>query len=160
MALRFFVIPIVDSSEPEKELNAFLDSHRVVSVERRFVEQGSQSLWAVCVDFNSGPSGKANSYSSKERIDYREKLTPEQFRVFAQLRELRKELAQKDGVPVYQIFNNDQLARMVVDRATTKAALEKIEGVGEAKLAKYGSRFLDLLNKSMESQDETSGPAV
>jgi hypothetical protein len=71
-----------------------------------------------------------------------------------------RKLAQKDGVPVYQIFNNDQLARMVVDRATTKAALEKIEGVGEAKLAKYGSRFLDLLNKSMESQDETSGPAV
>jgi hypothetical protein len=40
-------------------------------------------------------------------------------------------------VPVYTIFTNEQLAQMVQSRATTKAALEKIAGVGDARIEKY-----------------------
>ncbi len=34
---------------------------------------------------------------------------------------------------------------MVRTRATTKAAIEKIAGVGDARIDKYGERILDLL---------------
>ena len=58
--------------------------------------------------------------------------------MFARLREIRKEIAQADAVPVYTVFTNEQLAQMVQARATTKAALEKIAGVGDARIEKYG----------------------
>jgi superfamily II DNA helicase RecQ len=72
-------------------------------------------------------------------------LSPEDFGVFARLRQLRKEIAQAEAVPVFTIFTNDQLARMVQSRATTKAALEKISGVGDARIEKCGMRVLDYL---------------
>ena len=65
------------------------------------------------------------------KVDYREVLSPEDFAVFARLRQVRKEIAQDDAVPVYTVFTNEQLAQMVQGRATTKAALEKIAGVGD-----------------------------
>jgi hypothetical protein len=39
MAFKSFVIPVFHSEWAERELNRFLQSHRVVSVERGFVEQ-------------------------------------------------------------------------------------------------------------------------
>jgi superfamily II DNA helicase RecQ len=42
-------------------------------------------------------------------------------------------------VPVYAVFTNEQLAKMVTGGVVTKAALEKIDGVGEAKATKYGA---------------------
>ena len=58
---------------------------------------------------------------------------------------LRKEIAQADAVPVYTIFTNEQLAQMVQARATTKAALEQVAGVGDARIEKYGARMLEVL---------------
>ena len=34
---------------------------------------------------------------------------------------------------------------MVYTRATTKAALEKVAGVGDARIEKYGARMLEVL---------------
>jgi len=44
MGLRFFTIPIQDSAGPEAELNGFLSSHKVLAVERRWVDQGINSF--------------------------------------------------------------------------------------------------------------------
>jgi superfamily II DNA helicase RecQ len=63
-------------------------------------------------------------------------------------------------VPVYTIFTNEQLAQMVQVRATTKAALEKIAGVGDARIEKYGSRMLDVLAKSGLKDNEASGKSA
>ena len=48
-------------------------------------------------------------------------------------------------MPVYTIFTNEQLAQMVQARATTKAALEQVAGVGDARIEKYGARMLEVL---------------
>ena len=45
------------------------------------------------------------------RIDYKEVLSAPEFERFARLRLLRKELAEKEGVPAYAIFTNEQLAQ-------------------------------------------------
>ena len=44
--------------------------------------------------------------------------------------ETMKEIAKADSVPVYTIFTNGQLAKMVQMRALSKSGLEKIAGVG------------------------------
>jgi hypothetical protein len=51
MAYRVFTLPVHDPGAAETELNGFLASHRVLSVDRRFVEEGERSFWTFCVDF-------------------------------------------------------------------------------------------------------------
>ena len=45
------MIPIRSTEAAESILNGFLRSHRVLSVERRWVDQGENSFWSFCVDY-------------------------------------------------------------------------------------------------------------
>lgn len=134
-------------------------------MERRWVDQGHDSFWSFCVDYLDGPQDTAGDRSGTKRgKDYRDVLSPADFAVFAKLRELRKEIGQTEGVPVYTIFTNEQLAQMVQSQARTKSDLQKIPGVGEARIDKYGPRFLErLLGESQDSDrcaDETGREPV
>src|ERR1700678_247690 len=146
MAYRFFMVPAHAPDVAQGELNRFLSSHRVLAVDRRWVDQGENSFWALCVDYldsSAGSGTTGRNGSSRNRIDYREKLDRDSFAVFAKLRELRKQIAQAEAVPIYMVFTNEQLAQMVQARATTRTDLEKIEGVGDARIEKYAPRFLE-----------------
>jgi superfamily II DNA helicase RecQ len=151
MAYRIFVVSARDEGAATAELNGFLRSHRVLAVDRRWVKQDGECYWSFCVDYlesgagRSVPGGKNGDGAGRPRVDYREILSPEDFSVFARLRQVRKELAQADSSPVYTVFTNEQLAQMVRGRTTTRAALEKIAGVGEARIEKYGPRMLEIL---------------
>ena len=95
----------------------------MLSVERHWVEQGSASFWTFCVDYlepSSSSAADGRQLSQRGKVDYKEVLKPEEFAVFARLREVRKEMAQTEGVPVYTIFNNEQLAQMVQARASDR----------------------------------------
>ncbi len=48
MAFRFFTVPIQVAEQAETELNGFLRSHKVLSIDRRWVEQGPTSFWTFC----------------------------------------------------------------------------------------------------------------
>jgi superfamily II DNA helicase RecQ len=87
-------------------------------------------------------------------------LSQEDFAVFAKLRDLRKEVAQETGVPVYTIFTNEQLAQMVQKKARTKPDLEAITHVGDGRIEKWGSRFLDFLSQQWDGEDETGREPV
>ena len=65
--------------------------------------------------------------------------------MFSRLRQLRKDLAQSEAVPVYALFTNEQLAQMVQRRCRTRSDLAQIEGIGESKIEKYAERLLPLL---------------
>jgi superfamily II DNA helicase RecQ len=78
-------------------------------------------------------------------VDYKEVLKPEEFEVFSRLREWRKGVAEKEGVPVYVVLSNEQLAEMVRQRVASQAQLGQIEGVGDARVEKYGAAVLERL---------------
>lgn len=162
MGFKFFTIPIQNAEQVEEELNAFLRSHRILSVDRRWVDQGPTSFWSFCIDYLDGSvGGISKSRQQKDRkIDYREILDPQEFAVFAKLRELRKEMAQMEAVPVYTVFTNEQLAQMVQTKVATTKALEEIAGVGDARIEKYGPRFLELLQRHWKEHDEAGGKSV
>jgi superfamily II DNA helicase RecQ len=156
MSFKFFVVPL-GSADAERELNSFLRSHKVLTVDRRRVDQGPSSFWSFCVDYldhaapaSATPGGRPPG--ARAKVDYKELLTPEQFAVFARLRELRKEIAQAEAVPVYTVFTNEQLAEMVRRRVASKAALAKIDGVGEARVEKYGDRLLAVLGEAFQNE--------
>ena len=131
-----------------EELNRFLGGHRVIGVEKHLVTTGGAGpVWVFCVEYLSGqaPVGKGYGSSAASKIDYREVLSPEDFAVFSRLREVRKALGERDGVPPYAIFTNEQLAGIVRQRVMDKAGLGKIDGVGAARLEKYGGAVLEAL---------------
>ncbi len=159
------MVPIRFAEPAQEELNEFLRSHRVLSVDRRWVEQGDNSFWAICVDYleSSGSASPASRESpGRGKVDYRDSLKPDDFAVFVRLRELRKTIAQAEAVPVYTVFTNEQLAQMVQTRATTRAALEQIAGVGDARIEKYGARVLEFLGQQWNGTEThaTSGPSL
>ena len=161
MAFRFFTVPIQNAEQAEAELNGFLRSHKVLSIDRRWVEQGSTSFWTFCVDYLDGQAaGSGGDRSARGKVDYKEVLSPDEFTVFAKLREVRKEIAQAEAVPVYTIFTNEQLAQMVQARAATKGDLEKIAGVGDARIEKHGARMIDVLTAAWKPQHEADGKPV
>src|SRR5262249_21751460 len=131
----------------EEELNRFLRSHRVLSVDRRWVDQGTDSFWSFCVDYlESAPSNRGASQGPQDarnnKVDYREVLSPPEFDLFVKLRSLRQAIAKDEAVPVSMIFTNEQLAQMVRLGSRSKADLGKIDGVGEGRIQKYSDRFL------------------
>src|SRR4051812_37059986 len=95
MPYQIFRVSLSAPAAAQVELNGFMRSHRVLSVERRWVEQGEGSYWAFCVDYLESSGAPAPAPAPKEagvrnRVDYRELLTPADFAVFARLREIRK----------------------------------------------------------------------
>ena len=63
--------------------------------------------------------------------------------IFEQLRLIRRDLAEKEHVPSYIIFNDATLREMSVVCPTREADMLKIKGVGEVKYRKYGKPFLE-----------------
>jgi len=64
---------------------------------------------------------------------------------FEELRALRREIAEGEDKPAYQIFGDATLVEMAQKRPTTDAELLAISGVGEKKLENYGFEFLAAL---------------
>ena len=62
------------------------------------------------------------------------------------LKARRLELAREQGVPPYVIFHDSTLLEILNRRPKTLAELAQISGVGQAKLARYGSAFLGVLS--------------
>ncbi len=68
--------------------------------------------------------------------------------LFEQLRALRREIADREGVPAYVIFHDATLREMAAARPQTPDELLDVSGVGEKKLEKYGEEFLAALRRS------------
>ncbi len=146
MQLKVFVVPIKNLADAEAEMNAFLRGHRVLAVKKEFVPDGENSFWSFCVEYLDGAAGGAGMGGGKPpKVDYKEVLSPAEFETFSRLREWRKAVAEREGVPVYAVLTNEQLAQMVQKKVETKTGMKEIEGVGEARIAKYGDDLLRIL---------------
>ncbi len=128
MPYKIFQVPSYGCTDTEQALNDFLGSHRILCVAREFVNAGTNSFWTFCVDYmDQGSGGKGNaSGRRRNRIDYQEVLEPDEFALFARLRDLRKDLSESEGIPVYAVFTNEQLAQVVQKRVTSKESLHAI----------------------------------
>lgn len=154
MKYHFFTIPVFSPDTEASALNAFLVSHRIVHIEKEFVGDGGKSFWAFCIQYLD--SAEPQPALGKKRIDYKESMDEQDFAVFVKLRDLRKQLSEKEGVPPYAIFTNEQLAQLVQDRVTSLTGLENVKGIGAARIEKYGKAFLEILIPSFRT--EKSGP--
>jgi superfamily II DNA helicase RecQ len=157
----FFISPFGEKSVTD-ELNAFLRSHRIVNVEKKLIDGERGTGWVFIIEYGNEGGGAKNTSNTSQRIDYREVLSADEYALFDKLRNVRKELADKSGIPVYAVFTNDQLAGMVKKRPKTAKDLLSIAGIGEARVKQYGEAFLNIFASEPTGEaasNETAEPA-
>lgn len=146
MAYAFFRVPSAPEPGAVDELNRFLRSHSVLAVQREWVSAGDGSFWAFCIQY--GETGQVAAKSgTAAKIDYKEILTEPQFALYVKLRDKRKQIAERDGVPVFAVFTNEQLAEMTKNPVGTLADLKSISGIGEARIEKFGTEILATISE-------------
>jgi ATP-dependent DNA helicase RecQ len=69
------------------------------------------------------------------------------------LRELRKKVAKKLGVPPFVVFQDPSLEDMSLKYPITIDELSNVHGVGEGKAKKYGAAFVELIERYVEDND-------
>ena len=82
---------------------------------------------------------------------------PDNYRLWEELRQLRKQLAETQGVPPYVIFQDAVLMEMIERRPGNLTALGQLSGVGVRKLERYGEDFLRVINRHRRAAGPKSG---
>ncbi|MBI3930310.1 MAG: DNA helicase RecQ, partial [Armatimonadetes bacterium] len=72
-------------------------------------------------------------------------LSPEEGELFVRLSARRLELARAQSIPAYMVFHDATLREMIRRRPRTLAEMAAVNGVGAAKLERYGALFLEEL---------------
>ncbi len=73
--------------------------------------------------------------------------------LFDMLKDLRKQLAKKENLPPFVIFQDPSLEDMAIQYPVTMDELKNITGVGTGKAQKYGELFLKLISGYVEEND-------
>ena len=81
--------------------------------------------------------------------------------LFETLRKLRYEISKEEEVPAYVIFSDAALRQMETERPMSEQELLAIDGVGKAKLEKYGDAFIKAIidfqkTKAVKKKKETT----
>lgn len=69
------------------------------------------------------------------------------------LRDLRKKVAKKLGVPPFVVFQDPSLEDMALKYPVSLEELGNVHGVGEGKAKKYGKDFVELIARYVEDND-------
>ncbi|MGV9003479.1 DNA helicase RecQ [Flavobacterium sp.] len=69
------------------------------------------------------------------------------------LRDLRKKVAKKLGVPPFVVFQDPSLEDMALKYPMSIEELFNIHGVGEGKAKKYGKEFVELISRYVDEKD-------
>ena len=77
-------------------------------------------------------------------------LDPE---LFAILKSLRLDVARKQNLPSYVIFQDVSLEQMATMYPTTLEQLQQIQGVGEGKAKRYGKEFIKVIKDYCQEND-------
>lgn len=76
-------------------------------------------------------------------------------RLMGILRDLRKNVAKKLGLPPFVVFQDPSLEDMALKYPITLEELSNVHGVGEGKAKKYGKEFVELISRYVEDHDIT-----
>lgn len=133
------------SNRSVKEVSEFIEF--LISDELIAVEHGTYPTLKVTEKGKEVLLGKENVLR-KERVETRQIV--QDHPLFEVLREVRKEIAQGEGVPPFVIFSDQTLKDMCVKMPQSDSELLTVKGIGEHKLVKYGSHFLQTVQHFIE----------
>ncbi|NHM05091.1 DNA helicase RecQ [Flavobacterium celericrescens] len=73
--------------------------------------------------------------------------------LMSMLRDLRKKVAKKLGIPPFVVFQDPSLEDMALKYPISIDELSNVHGVGEGKAKKYGKEFVELIARYVENND-------
>lgn len=133
------------SNRSVKEVSEFIEF--LISDELIAVEHGTYPTLKVTEKGKEVLLGKENVLR-KERVETKQIV--QDHPLFEVLREVRKEIAQGEGVPPFVIFSDQTLKDMCAKMPQSDSELLTVKGIGEHKLVKYGSHFLQAVQHFIE----------
>ena len=74
-------------------------------------------------------------------------------KLMGMLKDLRKRVGKRLGVPPFVIFQDPSLEDMTIKYPTTVEDLYNVHGVGDGKAKKFGKEFVDLIARYVEEND-------
>ena len=94
---------------------------------------------------STAQEAQAGRRTSRKKTAAKAALSEQDESLLGRLKALRTELAQKNHVPAYIIFNNVSLDEMAEKKPRTMGDFMRISGVGDAKARKYGADFIKVI---------------
>ena len=102
------------------------------------------SVFVKITDEDKQPEKTAKTKKKAKSV---ETLTSSGYKLFERLKKLRLEIAREESMPPYIIFSDKTLIDMAAKMPSSKSEMLDVSGVGENKFAKYGERFLEVIEE-------------
>ena len=156
MQIKLFTIPINSVEDYNDELNLFLQTNKIVEIEKQLIQSGTNYFWCLYITYTKGDT---KPYSSKKKIDYKELLLPPVFKIFSKLREIRKQISIDENISAYIVFTDAELAEIAQLPELSPAKLKTIKGIGDKKAENYGQRMIKMYKEAIKktTENETEG---
>ena len=91
------------------------------------------------------PAARGRKRPKALRKGLASEMSPDE-ELFERLRQLRRLISERLGVPPYVVFHDSALVEMSALKPKTREALRGVKGVGDRKLERYGTAFLDVIS--------------
>ena len=126
----------------EELLNKIVLNKQIKGYKAEFFQDGGEKYWTVFIEYDP----VLEKASKKDTL----KLTEPQKLLFERLRHWRKERAEKEGIPVFLVGTNKELAEIAGVAPKNLEALRDVKGFGKAKISKYGKEIIDIIKAFYE----------
>lgn len=149
MKLKVFTFRFSDNTGGfnDEAMQAFIADKEVIEFSEHFFVHEKTPWLTVVLAYR--PVEDSEKKRPIRRPDSRNELDDKEKQVYDTLRAWRAARAKAEGIPPYMIANNKQLAKMIRSRVQSRTALTAIQGIGDAKVAKYGEEILEILKKHL-----------
>lgn len=116
---------------------------KITASGRRFIKSPHSFMIVEDNEFNE-------DFEEETRDSSGSTLDPE---LYAMLKQLRKDVAERNNVPPYVIFQDVSLEQMAVMYPINLEELQNIPGVGVGKAKRYGKEFCELIERHCTAND-------
>ena len=140
----------------DSEVINFLINKNLIGTKDYLVEKNGEPYLILVLtysvsdkDIKLSPNKEEQKGGARTKDEsWKELITKENEGLFNILRNWRYEMSKKEGVPSYIVFTNKQLAEITSKAPESLNQLSQIDGIGPAKVQKYGVNVLEILTKS------------
>ncbi len=119
--------------------------------------RGKRTFEVVKLLEKKSSKSKAFSASRSSSSLAKELLEGDALELFERLRAKRSEIARKENVPPYVVFNDKTLADMATLRPCDDESFMLVQGVGRKKLQSYGRAFMKVIRAFLQEKGQWNG---
>ena len=157
MQFKIFTIPVADDGSATEEMNRFLRSHKVLDTTQQLESTKDGSYWHFCIKYHADakPDTQPNVQPEVKsevkphntaKVNYKDILDEKTYATFSILRDIRKKIAEEDGLPVFVVFTNETLAGIAALDEILPETIKTVKGIGDKKNDRFGKRLVEQYN--------------